>query len=1469
MPVAFSSIEKGLLKQMFAYIICILMVLIVIHASFVEQPRDTVVKKATIPGVVGSGTRYGHRIVEDFNNLTNIDSSNTTASIRTMDGRVLLWGSSPVIPPIYSNRMNQNTHSHGGGFSPKYNEYWYPQWSSTTVYRYDMNHQSKGSFNSGQRDIMQLWGDKDGTYYTANWGRNRIYKWSDRGNNQLWSYYLGSTAGGVCCDDNFVYAMRYYHNQVWVLRKDNGQHVRSFNINGGQPRLYGSLAYANGLLYVGGYDRNYQKVGIFNPSNGAYLGSFNVQENIYNMAFDGEYYSISSNNNNPHRYKISDGNAYLGDEMEPPTNITYVQSKILHDDTKTIGAVKMTWFEHLPQGTEIKYKITVDGKNWITVENGTSYVLEHRGSALRWNATIKTKDKNISPYIDKIIIEYDLFSNPQPYLPNSQVWQGTQTPKLEWNFTDPDRNDHQSDYLVEIYDDEQLSNQVYNSSWVNSTFTEHTIAEPLEDGIYYWRARTKDGYHAASNYSVIKSFKIDVTKPVGNITIEEGILSVNDKLVNIAIHAFDNASGVADMQIIGDRGNEGPWEEYKTEKRIALSPLDGVKKISVRFRDHAGIVSELYNDTIYFDLKGPFDIEVSSPTHPDPEVYYNSTLPVFSWEPPYEVTGIKGYTYTVDSTPLTEPTKVLYSQNSDLTGTYPGEFAGLSEGTWYFHITPCDIYEQWGNTTHFRFNIDSIAPVISGLAPSDSIWYGGTEIQVEATFADAKGFGLDTESIAYSYRKSGESSLSGWTRDGMKFEILEEGIDDNPVKVRAWVKLDLKEGDRNAVMWRINDISGNGPVESERHTIKVDLTPVTFSDPLPADGEVSTDIMVSAGITISDAGGSGVDGKTVEYAISKWGGEDHKFVNWTSTSNNMVKENLGVLLDVEFEPGKYNYIRWRAKDMVGNGYAVSDPVRVWVNSAPLPVIDKPYDDQKFEVGSSIRLNATGTEDNEDDELSYYWEIKGKTNKKVVFRASGPDASTALDKEGKYLVYLYVDDGLGFNESIKLTIELVPKPTGKKAEERWEDTTDSDSDTLPDWWEELKGLDPNNPNDATKAQKDIYSQELAEHKGKEDVEDSFLSKFWWIFVIVGVLILAMIIGMVVVTIRKKRKEEEMEKQEYTQQQRYSPEPYPMGSRDFHYPQYSEMYASYQAQPSHSPTYGTGGGWGSGTSGMPPNNYPQAPMPHSPGVVPVQERPALPMYTESPAEMQPVIDLTLPPSVLSISPPVTTQYEASQSTPPTYSLPTFSTQEGTQNLNLMALPPAIVDEATPGGQAYMAGNMVTETQTAPVQPAAAQSFAIPPPEIPITPGYPPQAPGPVAPAPPVEPPAPIPVVVPNPLDDISAGIPFADRHRWMAEEKGKQILLCPEGSSLPKDVAERYGPRTPRMKPTDESVGDSFSPAPLQAPPPPNTIPPPIETNMPKFQSVQCHACGSLNPVMTTLRPTTVICASCGVQRYLAQ
>ncbi len=201
--------------------------------------------------------------------------------------------------------QTMETYSHGGGYSMYHKEYWYPQWAGQTVYRYNTSKQYIGSFNSGIPQIMQIWGDTDNTYYTANWGYNTINKWSGMGASQIWSYNIGSTAGAVSVDGTYVYAMRADGMQVWVLNKSNGGFVKQLNLNGGaNTTIYGALAVVDNFLYVG---RANNVVYRYDKNTGNYVDEFNLITSPYNMSFDGEYYCVSPNNNQVYCYDLLGG----------------------------------------------------------------------------------------------------------------------------------------------------------------------------------------------------------------------------------------------------------------------------------------------------------------------------------------------------------------------------------------------------------------------------------------------------------------------------------------------------------------------------------------------------------------------------------------------------------------------------------------------------------------------------------------------------------------------------------------------------------------------------------------------------------------------------------------------------------------------------------------------------------------------------------------------------------------------------------------------------------------------------------------------------------------------------------------------------------------------------------------------------------------------------------------------------------
>lgn len=210
------------------------------------------------------------------------------------------------INPLSLGSVSFETYSHGGGFSPKYDEFWYPHWSGSTIHRYSREYQHLGQFSSGNSDMMQLWGDVDGTYYTANWGQDRVRKWTDKGAQQLWEVNVGSTAGGVCHDGEYVYAMRNSGATVWKIHPTTGQVLSTFDLPSIPNGIHGGLACIYGRLYYGVGSTVY----MYDLANKQQVGTFGVAATIYNLAFDGSVMYISANSSTVHRYQLVNGNVY-------------------------------------------------------------------------------------------------------------------------------------------------------------------------------------------------------------------------------------------------------------------------------------------------------------------------------------------------------------------------------------------------------------------------------------------------------------------------------------------------------------------------------------------------------------------------------------------------------------------------------------------------------------------------------------------------------------------------------------------------------------------------------------------------------------------------------------------------------------------------------------------------------------------------------------------------------------------------------------------------------------------------------------------------------------------------------------------------------------------------------------------------------------------------------------------------------
>lgn len=123
--------------------------------------------------------------------------------------------------------------------------------------------------------------------------------------------------------------------------------------------------------------------------------------------------------------------------------------------------------------------------------------------------------------------------------------------------------------------------------------------------------------------------------------------------------------------------------------------------------------------------------QVSSPTHSSDD-WSSNPLPVLTWLPPSDATGIVGYYYAFDLSPNTK----LNGENGIFLNKTRLELPKQESGVWYFHLAAKDragnISEQ---TAHYKVKIDVQKPeaphVASTSHPDRERWYSETQVDIK------------------------------------------------------------------------------------------------------------------------------------------------------------------------------------------------------------------------------------------------------------------------------------------------------------------------------------------------------------------------------------------------------------------------------------------------------------------------------------------------------------------------------------------------------------------------------------------------------------------------------------------------------------------------------------------------------------------------------------------------------------------
>jgi hypothetical protein len=243
---------------------------------------------------------------------------------------------------------------------------------------------------------------------------------------------------------------------------------------------------------------------------------------------------------------------------------------------------------------------------------------------------------------------------------------------------------------------------------------------------------------------------------------------------------------------------------------------------------------------------------------------------------------------------------VLKSFNLTITGVPPG----------------CDISQQ----TPYLLGIDPFVPS----PPSD--------MKIHAdSFDDPNVLYDDDDEVYVSWAPSQdfESGIAGYyvtTMDPADFDGTEvQTYVAHPGSSTQFTLQGL--GTRKIYVYAV-DKAGNPSLAAFAVT-KVDQTEVTFSEFSPGEAVWIRTATPICSVLITDEDGSGVSAKDVEYSISS--GTVNDYSPWFRVTGIRDGSQIRASVKATFIDGKTNFIRYRARDVAGNGWTYSNDYNVWVD----------------------------------------------------------------------------------------------------------------------------------------------------------------------------------------------------------------------------------------------------------------------------------------------------------------------------------------------------------------------------------------------------------------------------------------------------------------------------------------------------------------------------------------------------------
>jgi hypothetical protein len=477
---------------------------------------------------------------------------------------------------------------------------------------------------------------------------------------------------------------------------------------------------------------------------------------------------------------------------------------------------------------------------------------------------------------------------------------------------------------------------------VNDEFYNISVTTSLTDGQYFWRMRVSDRADNWCEFNPTGSIYIDHELPVismlgpdsdGWITSNRPTLewTAEDKLSGLKDFVQLQISTTQDFQkkdmifddIIRNQKNIDNENLMEYNHRVDEELVDGIYYWRVRAQDRTGQWGGYSN---FAELK--IDTEVPNCNLVNPNNNgWNMLNPVFVWQSSDLTSGMAGV-YGLQISNNSNFTDLLFGE--EIHGQSLGSGAIgyeletdllTQDAKYWWRIKGRDNAGHWSDYTEpWSFKVESGEVSFTNFLPGDGKWIDTDAVKASIAISDDIS-GVFAQSIEYRYSTSGAAGFGPWIGAGL---VLNSSI------LVPRVDLELEEGLNNYIQWRAKDVAGNGYTLSKEYNIRLDLNEPEFYDPLPDLNDIQIRNLVNCSINISDDL-SGINLSNIQYRFSIEGIKG--FGDWQELNLSGVSEVIQISFELTLPNGDQNYVQWRAKDMAGNGWTLSNILQINISTS--------------------------------------------------------------------------------------------------------------------------------------------------------------------------------------------------------------------------------------------------------------------------------------------------------------------------------------------------------------------------------------------------------------------------------------------------------------------------------------------------------------------------------------------------------